>query len=130
MRVSVLRLLCILTASGCAQLPRESPEHAARMHQAGETYAQCLAAHAEKVIRNPVPAEEIATAAHGYCWPAWQAYREAARANFFFDTRTTEEKQFANDRTVAHLRDFEQEARRVLVDSVIDRSMKAGAVDR
>lgn len=128
MRVTLLRLLCILAASGCAQLPRESPEHAARMQQAGETYTQCLAAQAEKDIKNPVPAEEIAIAAHGYCWPAWDAYREAARANFFFDTRTAEEKQFANDRTVAHLRDFEQEARRVLVDSVIDRTLKAGAV--
>ena len=123
MRIPLLRLLCVLTAYGCAQLPRGSPEHAARMQQAGESYTQCLGQHTEKNINNPAPAEEIALAAHGYCWSAWDAYREAARANFFFDTRTPEEKQLANDRTLAHLRDFEREARRVLVDSIIDRAL-------
>lgn len=130
MRVTLLRFLCMLSAVGCAQLPRESPEHAARMQQAGNTYTQCLAEQAEKNATNPAPAEDIAIAAQGICWPAWDAYREAARANFFFDTRTPQEKQLAHDRTLAHLRDSEHESRRLLVDSMIERTLKAGTADK
>lgn len=125
MRANLLRLLCILVATGCAELPRQSPEHAARMQQAGEAYTGCLAQHASERGASTAPPEELALAAHGYCWPAWDAYRESARSNFFFDARTPDEQQLANDRTVAHLRDFEQEARRTLVDSMIERSMKS-----
>lgn len=130
MRANLLRLLCILVASGCTELPRQSPEHAARMQQAGDAYAGCLAQHANADVKSTAPAEELALAAHGSCWPAWDAYRESVRSNFFFDARTPEEKQLANDRTVAHLRDFEQEARRGLIDSMIERTLKSGTADK
>lgn len=130
MRANPLWLLCILVASGCAELPRQSPEHAARMQQAGDAYTGCLAQQANADANRTAPAEEVALAAHGYCWPAWDAYRESVRSNFFFDARTPEEKQLANDRSVAHLRDFEDEARRALVDSMIERTLKSGVADK
>lgn len=130
MRANLLRLLCILAASGCAELPRQSPEHAARMQQAGEAYTGCLARQANADANSTASAEELALAAHGHCWSAWDAYRESVRSNFFFDVRTPEEKQLANDRSVAHLRAFEDEARRALVDSMIERTLKSGIADK
>ena len=130
MRANPLRLLCILVASECTELPRQSPEHAARMQQAGDAYTGCLAQHANADVNRTAPAEELALAAHGHCWSAWDAYRESVRGNFFFDARTPEEKQLANDRTVAHLRDFEHEARRALVDSMIERTLKGGSAEK
>jgi hypothetical protein len=100
------------------------------MQQAGDAYAGCLAQHANADVKSTAPAEELALAAHGSCWPVWDAYRESVRSNFFFDARTPEEKQLANDRTVAHLRDFEQEARRGLIDSMIERTLKSGTADK
>ena len=114
--------------AGCAQSPpAESPLYAARMKEAGDAYVACLAREAEKDMKNPAGAEDIAAAAHGRCWPAWSAYRDATAANYGHNVRTREEKQFAHDRAEAHLRDFEREARRNIVDTVVERSLKGGA---
>jgi len=121
-----LQLACLVTAAGCAQFPgRESPEHAARMTGAGDAYLECLTREAEKDAKSPASADDIATAAHGRCWTAWDAYRSATNANFAYNARTADEKQYARDRADAHLREFEREARRVVIDATIERMLKA-----
>jgi hypothetical protein len=121
-----LKLACLVTAAGCVQFPgRESPEHAARMTAAGDAYLECLAREAEKDAKSAASADDIATAAHARCWTAWDAYRSATNANFAYNARTGDEKQYARDRADAHLREFEREARRVVIDSTIERMLKA-----
>ena len=127
MRSAKLRLLVVLVLAGCARTPPgESPLHDARVKEAGDAYIACISREAEKDMKNPAGAEDIAAAAHGRCWSAWSAYRDAATASFAYNARTPEEKQFANDRTEAHVREFEREARRSIVDTVAERSLKGG----
>ena len=127
MNTRILWPLVSLLALGCAQpFPlRESPQHAARMHESGNRYLACLEAEAESGMKNTAGAEDIAAAAHGRCWDAWESYRTAARANFSFGARTPDEIQFAADRAEAHLRQFESEARRDVIETVIERNLKA-----
>ena len=123
-------IVCAVLA-GCAQTPPgESPVHQARMKEAGDAYLTCLSREAEKDMKNPAGAEDIAAAAHGRCWSAWSSYKDAAGASFSHNARTSEEKQFAHDRAEAHLRDFEREARRSVVDSVAERSLKGSGSAR
>jgi hypothetical protein len=93
------------------------------MQEAGDRYTACITGEAEKDMKNPARAEDIAVAAHGRCWTAWQAYRDATNANFVYGARTAEQRQYGQDRSDAHLRQFESEARRTLVDSIVQRNM-------
>ena len=121
-------LVCAVLTAGCAQTPpAESPVYAARMKDAGDAYQACLTREAEKDMKNPAGAEDIATAAHGRCWSAWDRYRLATNENFAHNARSRDEKQFATDKAEAHLRQFEREARRGVVDAVVERSLKPGA---
>jgi hypothetical protein len=78
-------------------------------------------------MKNPTGAEDIATAAHGRCWTDWSAYRDATNASFSHGARNRDEMQFAHDKAEAHLRQFEREARRAVVDAVVARSLQGGA---
>ena len=121
-------ILCAALAAGCAQTPpAESPAYAARMKEAGEAYQTCLTREAEKDMKNPAGAEDIATAAHGRCWTEWGRYQQATNENFVHNARSHDEKQYAHDKAEAHLRQFEREARRGVVDTVVERSLKPGA---
>jgi hypothetical protein len=115
---------CVAALAAC-QSPRpvESPLYAQRMSEAGEHYTACITAQAEKDMKSPTRAEDIAVAAHGRCWAQWEAYRKATSVNFTHGASTPEQLQYARDRSEAHLRQFEQEARRSLVDSVVQRNM-------
>src|SRR4051812_41594141 len=115
------RVVCALITAfaGCALPPPTSPEYAARMTQAADRYSACITGEAEKDMKNPARAEDIALAAHGRCWSQWEAYREATSANYTYGARTPEELQYSRDKSDAHLRQFELEARRTLVDSVV-----------
>jgi hypothetical protein len=117
--------LCLAVA-GCAQLDPtlETPANAALAKQTGDAYLACLSREAEKEMKNAAGAEDIATAAHGRCWSMWDTHRQAVSASYVGNARTAEEKQFANDRTEAHLRQFEREARRTVVESVVERTLK------
>ena len=117
-------ILCGVLAAGCAQIPQEDPAYAARMKEAGEAYQACLTREAEKDMKNPAGAEDIATAAHGRCWSAWDRYRQATNENFAHNARSRDEKQFAQDKAEAHLRQYEREARRGVVDTVVERALK------
>jgi len=122
----LIPILCLL-AAGCAQLERE-PEHspyAGRMTEAGDLYLACVSREAEKNMKNPTSSEEIATAAHGRCWTEWEKYGVATRANFAHNAMTREEVQFAEDRSEGHLRQYEREARRGIVDAVVNRNLKS-----
>ena len=121
----ILKFLCVLAAAGCAEMQPggESPAYAGRMKESGEQYLACITREAEQDMKNPTGAEDIATAAHGRCWSAWQAYREATNANFLRGARTRDEMQFAGDKAEGHLRQFEREARRTIVDTVVQRSL-------
>lgn len=118
---------CLAILGACAyKPPSESPEYAARMADAGDQYTACITREAEKDMKNPARAEDIAVAAHGRCWSAWEAYRLAVNASFSHGARSPSEMQFARDRSEGHLREFEREAHRTLVDSVIQRNMPGG----
>lgn len=128
---NLLIFVCLAVLGACARMPpAESPEYAARMTDAGDRYTACITREAEKDMKNPARAEDIALAAHGRCWSAWETYREAVNSSFIHGARTPGEIQFARDRSEGHLREFEREARRSLVDSVIQRNMPGGGTER
>jgi hypothetical protein len=124
---SLVSVLCLLALASCAQLQTgaDSPPspYAGRMKAAGDLYLACLNREAEKDMKNPTGADDIATAAHGRCWSDWEAYQAATNADFIYGAKTADEKQFGRDKAEAHLRQFEREARRNVVDSVVQRSL-------
>jgi hypothetical protein len=118
-------LACAVAAGGCAGTPEsdDAAPYAQRMKTAGEAYVGCVYAEAEKDAANPVGVEDIAVAAHGRCWTAWDAYRDATNAAYSAGVSTREEKQLAHDRTDAHLRQFERETRRGVVDRIVEQTL-------
>ena len=125
LRAGALGLLCAALAGGCADLggTRDTDTESAALVQARETYVRCINTEAEKDASNPAGAEDIAVAAHGRCWTSWDAYRKAANTIFAADARTREERQLAHDKADAHLRQFEQETRRGVVDGIVQRTL-------
>ena len=124
---TLLSLLCAL-AAGCAQMQpgedsRSPSPYAGRMKDSGDQYLACITREAEKNMKNPTGAEDIATAAHAQCWSEWDAYRTATNADFIHGARTSDQMQFGRDKADAHLRQFEREARRTIVDTVVQRSL-------
>lgn len=123
-RRTLLLIASVAMIGACAQI-RESPEtdaYAARMSEAGDGYSACVMAEVEKDAKSPASVENMAVAAHGRCWEQWDAYRQATRASFTLNARTHDEKQFANDKADAHLRQFELDTRHSVMDSAIERS--------
>jgi hypothetical protein len=122
--ISPLLLACVVAAAGCAQTP-DSDEgvYALRMNAAGDAYTACVSGEAEKDAMNPAGVEDIAVAAHGRCWSRWDAYRDATSKAYSAGAKTRDEKQFAHDRTDAHLRQFERETRRYVMDRMVERTL-------
>ncbi len=121
----LLPFLALLAMAGCATLEPDpdSEPLAIRMKQVGELYLACLSAEAERNIKNPAGAEDIVLAAHGTCWTEWDSYRDATNTSFTHNTKSPEERQYARDKAEGHLRQFERESRRFVVDMVVQRSM-------
>jgi hypothetical protein len=121
----LLSLWCALTAASCTQLPSsdDAGSYAARMNASGARYTACVTAEAEKDAKNSASAEDIAVAAHGRCWSDWDHYRAATNASFLQGATTRAEVQLARDKADAHLRQFERENRRELVDRIAERSL-------
>ena len=115
---------CAAALAACVSpRPPESPIHAERMKEAGDRYTDCITAEAEKDLKNPARAEDIAVAAHGRCFTQWQAYRAATATSFTHGARNADELQYARDKSEAHLREFEREARRSLMDWIIQQHL-------
>ena len=128
MKSPLLSLAAAFAAAGCAQLqPTDEPAgYAARMNARGERYIACVTQEAENNVKNPAGAEDIAIAAHARCWSAWDAYRAATNASFLEGATTRAELQFARDKADAHLRQFELETRRMIVDRMVERNLRGG----
>ena len=122
-RIGASSALLAALACGCAELGPTRDADPAALATARDTYVTCVNAEAEKGASNPAGAEDIAVAAHGRCWASWDAYRRATAASYAEAARTREERQLANDKTDAHLRQFEQETRRSLVDGIVQRTL-------
>jgi hypothetical protein len=114
--------LALALACGCAPL-RDRDDSGEAMNQARERYVDCVGAEAEKDAANPAGAEDIAVAAHARCWTSWDAYRQTTYRSFTADARTRDERQLANDKADAHLRQFELETRRGVVDRIVERTL-------
>ena len=126
-RTALMLSASIMLSYACAHTPIEPEDTAAgaRMKQAADRYTTCVASEADKHVGNPAGAEDIAVAAHGRCWAEWDAYREATAATYSASAQTPEEKQLAHDRVDAHLRQFERDSRRSVMDSLVERSLKS-----
>jgi len=125
-----LAAVAIAAAAGCAPLPSdESAAYAARMMSRGERYVACMTKEADTNVKNPAGAEDIAIAAHARCYPAWDAYRAATSASFLLGASTGAEVQLARDKADAHLRQFELETRRMIVDRMVERNLRRGKSD-
>ena len=112
----LLYAAALTVLAGCAQLAN------APMNTAGDRYLECLNAAAERNIGNPTTAENIAEAAHAACWSHWTAYRDAVETNYYAKGRTAEEMQLLHDKTDAHLRQFELDARKAVMSRVVERT--------
>jgi hypothetical protein len=123
-----LSLWSTLLVAGCAQLhsPGDSADYAARMNKLGERYVQCVTQETDKAATSAAGAEDIAIAAHGLCYPAWSAYQRATSESFSYGAETPAEVQLAKDKADAHLRQFERETRRRLVDRLVERTLQGG----
>ena len=124
----LLGLAAAVAAAGCAQLQHadEPAGYAARMNARGERYIACVTREADNNVKNPAGAEDIAIAAHARCWSAWDAYRAATNTSFMQGARTDAEVQLARDKADAHLRQFELETRRMIVDRMVIRNLGGG----
>lgn len=123
MRPRTLLTLACVVAAGCqTPLSPETGAYADRMQDTGDQYVACLSAEADKHL-NPAAAEDIALAAHGRCWSAWNEYRDATTASFSLNASSPQEKQLARDKADAQLRQFEIEARQTLIDRIVERTM-------
>jgi hypothetical protein len=112
--------ICAAAVAGCAHVePSTDSAYAARMAESGERYVTCLTNEAKKDTKSPAASEDIAVAAHARCWSAWDAYREATNASFTVGARTPEELQYGRDKADAHLRQFELETRRSVMEGVV-----------
>jgi hypothetical protein len=125
LRAGAFGVLCAALACGCAELETTPGTEAdpAALVQAREAYVGCINAEAAKDASNPAGAEDIAVAAHARCWTRWDAYRQAANSTFSAGARTREERQLAHDKADAHLRQFELETRRGVVDGIVQRTL-------
>ena len=124
MRAGASTVLCVALACGCAELDTTRGDaDPAALTQARDAYVRCVNAEAEKAASNPAGAEDIAVAAHGRCWASWDAYRQATARTYAAEARTREERQLAHDKAAAHLRQFEQETRRGIVDGIVQRTL-------
>ena len=124
MKTRTLPSLVALVAAGCAQL--QPADESARMNARGERYVACVTQEAENNLKNPAGAEDIAIAAHARCWSAWDAYRAATSTSFLQGATTDAEVQLARDKADAHLRQFELETRRMIVDRMVERNLRGG----
>ena len=111
---------------GCAQFAEQglSGPDAAKLTQARESYVRCIDAEAEKDAGNPAGAEDIAVAAHARCWSSWDAYRATTNATYSSGARTRDERQLAHDKADAHLRQFELDTRKTVVERIVERTLK------
>jgi hypothetical protein len=120
----VLAAAVLALADGCAPLAvSDDPLGEAGVKQARERYVECVRAQAEKDTASPASAEDIAVAAHARCWASWDRFREATRTALARDAKTPEERQLAQDRTDAELRQAELETRRGVVDRIVQRTL-------
>jgi hypothetical protein len=124
--------LCAMLAAGCSQLrtSTDASDYAARMNALGERYVRCMSAEAEKTLGGAAGAEDIAIAAQGRCWSAWSAYRKATKTAFLYGANTPAEVQLASDKADAHLRQFELETRRTLIDGLVQRALQGEKTGR
>jgi hypothetical protein len=97
--------------------------YAARMAESAERYVACVTAEAKKDTKNPAASEDIAVAAHARCWAAWETYRAATNASFTGSAKSAEELQYGRDKADAHLRQFELETRRSLMEGVVQNTL-------
>ena len=114
----LLTLCCTAAATGCVQFPADNHAYAARMAESGDRYVACVTAEAKKDMKSPAASEDIAVAAHGRCWATWNAYRRATNASFTAGAVTPEQLQYGADKADAHLRQFELETRRIVMEGV------------
>ena len=122
LRKSLLFALALL--QGCASMDAGDGEpYAERIRQAGDAYTTCVAREAEKGTNMAAGAEDIAIAAQGRCWSQWEAYRDIVRRGFTADASTPEEKQLAQDKAEAHLRQFERETRVTTMSGIVERTL-------
>ena len=122
-------VISVVLTYGCAQMRSapDDPAHEEHMKHAGETYSECVTREADKEMKNPVGVEDMAIAAHARCWSEWDAYRTATKDAFSHGSRTRDEIQFATDRTEAHLRQFERDTRRGVIDHIVERTLSKRA---
>jgi hypothetical protein len=125
---SLFSVAAALVIAGCAQLQSgdEPGGYAARMNARGERYVACVTQEADTNVKNPAAAEDIAIAAHARCYSAWDGYRAATNATFLRGATTRAEIQLARDKADAHLRQFELETRRMIVDRMVERNLRGG----
>ena len=126
MRLAAAAFLAMALAGACAVAPDDSatPGHdIPAVKQSGERYVACVNAQAEKHAANPAGAEDIAVAAHARCYADWDAYRKTTHGAFVAAARTPEERQLAQDKADAHLRQFERETRRAAIDRIVERTL-------
>lgn len=125
MNIRMTLLLALALLSGCATLdpPEERDRYAERMKPAADAYTGCVSREVEKDVKNPAGAEDIAIAAHGRCWAEWQAYRTVVIGTYGAGATTRDERQFAADKTEAHLRQFERETRQTAVNRIVESTL-------
>ena len=117
-------LAAALVIAACAQTGET------RANVAGNRYLACLNASADRNTDNPLSAEQIAATAHAECWSEWNAYREETATSYLSRARTAEEAQLAHDKTDAHLREFEFEARKAVMGRVVQRTYRVPGAPR
>src|SRR3954468_15928836 len=83
-----------------------------------EQYRECLFSAADKLAKTPVSADDITANAEAECRDVYLAYADRVRSELSTGASSGAEKQYAEDRATAQLRQLQLDNRRILGDRI------------
>src|SRR4051812_15573018 len=110
----------VIVLAGCTSMGAHDfrvPESEAAT-QAAERYRACVYAATDQLSSLPVSAEEMVSTAEGQCRSAYVTYADTLRSHYASYAQSGAEKQLANDRADAQLREAQRNLRQVAIERI------------
>ena len=128
-RAAVALCAAVIAACATTTVPEATTSEASA--RLGEQYRECLFSTADKLVKTPVSADDITANAEAQCREIYLAYADRVRKELSANAGSSAEKQYAEDRATAQLRQLQLENRRVLGERIgLQSLIGTGAEDR
>lgn len=108
----------VVLLAACATTPVPEATTSDATGKLGEQYRECLFAAADKLVNTPVSADDITASAEAQCREIYLAYADRVRSELSAGASSGAEKQYAEDRATAQLRQLQLENRRILGERI------------